>query len=282
MDETGAGAFYAGQKPGTQYCMWSKQELPDDPCRPGIVVTSAAVDSRNIVKATFMTRNIPSQHLWFRLTPAAIDVNEPDGRTRHDGKLSDKEVEAGEFSFDANDYVRHKLRSDDVAFFLRVYSAEFIHQDSMGYEFGSSLQPLRCGERWTQDGKDWLVSCSHAPEAEGRPGHVACITLGGVEVGCFDVPPGEDPFGKWLWSSLRQHNGKPTGSRMRLVNNNGEIFYTEGPLQLCASLDHAPPLRDPEGLTGASDPKSLPKSAPKRRASRRSGTRTPSPSVRRR
>merc|ERR1712130_200982 len=74
-----------------------------------------------------------------------------------------------------------------------------------------------------QDERDFVISCRiNLDEDSGD--RIKCTTLGGLDIGSFPVPQGEEPFGQWLSDAvvLATH-GMP--GRLCLVNPAGDIFW---------------------------------------------------------
>eukprot|EP00931_Biecheleriopsis_adriatica_P107088 TRINITY_DN81422_c0_g1_i1.p1 TRINITY_DN81422_c0_g1~~TRINITY_DN81422_c0_g1_i1.p1 ORF type:complete len:550 (-),score=103.31 TRINITY_DN81422_c0_g1_i1:44-1693(-) len=74
---------------------------------------------------------------------------------------------------------------------------------------------------------DFIVSCNHLHDEGDANGTVVCTTMAGREVGQFAVPPGEAALGMWLPGTVLQSVSVPKNCRLRLVNLQGDVFWTQ-------------------------------------------------------
>lgn len=82
-------------------------------------------------------------------------------------------------------------------------------------------------ERKRQHMSDFVVSCKHQCDVGGANGTVVCTTMAGCEVCRFAVPPGEDALGMWLPQSALQSISVPKKCRLRLIDMEGMVFWTQ-------------------------------------------------------
>ena len=82
-------------------------------------------------------------------------------------------------------------------------------------------------ERKSSPLSDFIISCAHICGPGNLSGTVVCTTMAGGEVGRFAVPPGEDALGMWLPGDVLQSVSVPKKCRLRLVNAEGDVFWTQ-------------------------------------------------------
>merc|ERR1712187_210292 len=69
-----------------------------------------------------------------------------------------------------------------------------------------------------------IVSCHLLGEGGTGAACVVCTTAGGEEVGRFDVPPGNEPFGAWLLEQVTQDAAACSRGDLCLVDSSGGII----------------------------------------------------------
>lgn len=67
-----------------------------------------------------------------------------------------------------------------------------------------------------------IVTCECIPNDEGAIGSIKCTNVAGVEVGHFEVPADDNPFGGWLWRAI-SHATATDLADLCLVKSSGEI-----------------------------------------------------------
>jgi len=100
-------------------------------------------------------------------------------------------------------------------------------------------------ERKSQPLSDFIISCAHICAQGGANGTVVCTTMAGGEVGRFAVPPGEDALGMWLPGDVLQSVSLPKKCRLRLVNPQGDAFWTQADDAVRPLVNN---MRDLDGL----------------------------------